>query len=198
MLSSSQLIDRLRDRMAVYQPSVIADHYPEAAVLIAVLEGGSQPELLLTKRAAHLNIHPGEAAFPGGKRDEVDGSLLMTALREAEEEVNLARAHFTLLGGLNQCVTRTDIKVTPFVGLIPHDVQLTANQDELECIYTVPLAFFLDPANLCSDEIEFKGQRKQVARFDYQQQTIWGATALMIIELMNTVFDAGLDINKPK
>jgi len=177
MGKSDRVIDTLRRRMEAYQPASIAGNYPEAAVLIVILEGGDQPELLLTKRAGHLKLHPGEAAFPGGKQDPEDESLLMTALREAEEEVDLPRRCFECLGSLDQRVTRTDIKVTPFVGLIPHTIQLAANLDELDCIYTVPLSFFLDPAHLMIGEIEFRGQLRYVPRFDYQQQSIWGVTA---------------------
>ena len=209
-MMQSQSLTMLRNKMAVNLPSLIEGVYQEAAVLMAITvnaelgegfdetvsAGGEQwePALILTQRAAHLHLHPGEAAFPGGKKDPEDKNLLATALREANEEIGLLAADVEVLGALNQRLTRTDIKVSPFVGLVPANVQLMANLDELDCIYTIPLSFCRQQKNVQVAEKEYKGSIRKVPHFEYQGHSVWGVTALMIMDLMNTVFDAGLRI----
>lgn len=191
-MSNAHTHRKLERALSCYKPQEIAGNYPEAAVLMPVTYGEQEPHLVLTRRAMHLSIHPGEAAFPGGKRDPEDDSLLATALREANEEVGLDPNHFTFLGQLDQRLTRTDIKVSPFVGFVPENVELLANPDELDCIYQVPITHFLDSKNMLVAQREYQGKMQATPHFQYQQHTVWGVTALMIIDLANTVFDAGL------
>lgn len=192
LASPQRAIPLIRQVMVDNQPAVVDGQYPEAAVVVAVTVGGDEPEVILTRRAMHMNIHPGEAAFPGGKRDLDDENLLATGLREANEEVGLLANDFELLGQLDQRLTKTEIKVTPFVGLVPADVQLQANLQELDCVYRVPISYFLDSKHLLIAEREYRGKLCPVPHFKYQQHTVWGVTALMIIDLMDTVF--GVDL----
>jgi 8-oxo-dGTP pyrophosphatase MutT (NUDIX family) len=188
----------LRAVLADNQPILIDGNYQEAAVLIAITTNAydvqHEPSLILTRRAAHLNLHPGEAAFPGGKKDHEDKSLLATALREADEEIGLLAANIEVLGALNQRLTRTEIKVSPFVALVPADVHLTPNLNEVDCIYKVPISFLSQQKKIQVIEKEYKGCWERVPYFTYQGETIWGVTALMIIDLMNTVFGAQLRV----
>jgi 8-oxo-dGTP pyrophosphatase MutT (NUDIX family) len=176
-----------------------ADAFRQAAVMVAIAEQQGQDSVLWTRRAAHLNLHPGEAAFPGGKRDPQDASLLATALREADEEVGLQASQFEYLGMLDQHLTRSNITVAPFVGLALPPLRLRANLSELDCIYAVPLDFFAERNNMQLHSVQYHGLRRDVPRFQYRdarhgEQLIWGVTALIIVDLMNTVFDAGLHV----
>jgi len=173
--------------------------FRQAAVLVVITEYDGEQCLLLTRRAAHLNLHPGEAAFPGGKRDAEDDSLLTTALRETREEVGLEAQHIELLGQLDQHLTRSNITVAPFVGLAAPPLQLRPNLSELDCIYAVPLDFFAERNNMQLQGVEYHGLLRQVPQFQYRdrhhgEQLIWGVTALIIVDLMNTVFDAQLQL----
>src|SRR5690606_40910837 len=87
----------------------------EAGVLVAITNE-TEPQLLLTRRALHLSTHQGEVAFPGGKRDDTDTSIVMTALREAEEEVALPLQQVQVIGELDQVVSRFGYLVTPVLG----------------------------------------------------------------------------------
>jgi 8-oxo-dGTP pyrophosphatase MutT (NUDIX family) len=192
----SKTLVTLRQRLAENKPKAIVGEYRDAAVLVAIAHVDGEHSVVLTRRAMHLNLHPGEAAFPGGKKDPEDKTLLLTALREANEEVGLSPESFELLGELDQKVTRSSIKVTPFVGLIPDVNLLSANQNELDCIYTVPLHFFLNRKNLSISQAEYQGRLRDVARFEYQGHSIWGVTASIIVDLLNTVFDVGIKLNR--
>jgi 8-oxo-dGTP pyrophosphatase MutT (NUDIX family) len=188
---------RLQQGLLKHRPLKLAGRYPEAAVLVAISDDLKTPALLLTKRAQHLAIHSGEVAFPGGKRDPGDSNLLATALREAQEEVALAPASFQYLGCLDERITRTNIKVTPFVGVIPATTPLIANRDELDSLFYAPLDFLCRPENLCIDSIPYQGEVRQIPRFDYGGYSIWGVTAMIIVDLMNTVFEADLPLPLP-
>lgn len=194
MTEKSCTIKQLRQRLTGHSPTPLEGVYPEAAVLLAISDGPHEPTLLLTRRARHLSIHAGEAAFPGGKADEEDGSLLVTALREAEEEVALPRTAVEVIGQLDQRVTVSDIRITPFVGLIAPDLPLRPNLDELDYIYHIPLDYLMDRKNLQVNKVEVRGRLRYVPHFEFHGQQVWGVTALMAIDLMNTVFDAELDL----
>lgn len=172
---------------------LIGANHPEAAVMVALSEGQEEYSVLLTRRAQHLRLHAGEAAFPGGKRDATDESLLATALREAEEEIALDPGAFELLCTLDQRLTRTDIKVTPFVGLIPEAVVLDPNPNEIDEVYSVPLSHFLKPEHLTMIELPYHGKLVSSPCFHYLHHEIWGVTALTLIDLVEKVFDTRIN-----
>ena len=153
-----------------------------AAVLMAVTQE-PEPQLLLTKRTVHLRRHAGQIAFPGGRMDPTDASPVMTALREAEEEVALARHHVEVLGQLPSYVTGTGFSVRPVVGLVPAGLALAPEAGEVAELFHVPLAHVIDPANHELREGEWRGGRHRYFVIRHGTREIWGATAGMIVNL---------------
>jgi 8-oxo-dGTP pyrophosphatase MutT (NUDIX family) len=153
-----------------------------AAVLMAVTRE-AEPQLLLTRRTAHLKRHAGQIAFPGGRVDPGDASEVMTALREAEEEVALARHHVEVIGQLDPYVTGTGFSVRPIVGLVPPGLALARQADEVAEFFHVPLAHVLDPANHELRDGEWRGGRHRYFVIRHESREIWGATAAMIVNL---------------
>ncbi len=182
----NQLVTSIKDYQArtIDQPTMA-----QAGVLIAITDEDN-PHLVLTRRATHLNTHSGEVAFAGGKRDESDPDIIYTALREAEEEINLASHHVTVIGELDQVVSRFGYVVTPIVGLIPADTKFTANLDELDAVFKVPLRFFLDT----QPHDYFESGKVSIPSFHFEGFRIWGLTAMMITEMMNNHLDAKIAI----
>lgn len=158
-----------------------------AAVLMAVTTE-DEPQLLLTRRQAHLKRHAGQIAFPGGRADPGDASAVMTALREAEEEVALARHHVEVLGFLPDYATGTGFAVTPVVGLVPAGLALRAHEGEVAELFHVPLAHVLDPANHEVRMGEWQGQARRTFVIRCEGREIWGATAGMIVNLSRRVW----------
>jgi 8-oxo-dGTP pyrophosphatase MutT (NUDIX family) len=147
---------------------------------------------VLTRRAQHLRLHPGEIAFPGGKVDPGDRDHWHTALREAEEEIELPPEVVQPLGLLPSLVTRTDFEVVPCVALLREQVAMRPNLAELDLIFRVPLSWLAEPGRLQLDDVEYRGQLRRVPRFKYDQHSIWGVTAAMLVKLVNITCDAGL------
>ena len=169
---------------------------PQASVLIAILNYGKyieSPEIIFTQRSSHLSTHSGEVSFPGGKADKTDPSLFDTALRESNEEINLNSKDVTELGKLNYLISRHKIEVNPFIASVDHPQALQPNE-EIQEIFTVPLDFLLDPANIKRETIERQGGVWQVPTWTIKDQKIWGLTAMITVNFLNVCFDANIEI----
>ncbi len=191
------MLDQLIDRLRHHHPAPLEQALPDASVLVPVTAVAAHPELILTRRALTMNSHAGEVAFPGGKKDDTDTDLLDTALRESEEEIGLARNAVQVVGQLAQLRSRAGIKVTPWVGLVPPDVPLTPNPQELDAIFRVPLQFFLDNRPQNDHLVRWMGNEFLMPTWRYDDKVIWGLTAYIIVDLLNTVYDAALVMPAP-
>ncbi|PIE20750.1 MAG: CoA pyrophosphatase [Neptuniibacter caesariensis] len=178
------MLNQIRHRLSRFQPVTLPENQRKASVLIALTDH-ADPRVILTKRASHLSTHSGEVAFPGGKHDDTDPDLLYTALREAHEEVGLPPEVVEVIGPLGQVISKHGLQVTPWVGVIPHDIELYANPGELDKVFSVPLSFFLEDDRYATDEIRFRGQDLYVPAWEYEGNIIWGLTAYMLVELLN-------------
>lgn len=178
------MLDIIRQRLSDFSPRCFPTDQPKASVLIALTDH-DDPRVVLTKRASHLSTHSGEIAFPGGKHDATDPDLLFTALREAEEEVGLSPNAVEVISPMGQVISKHGLQVTPWVGVISKHARLSANPDELDELFQVPLSFFLADQRYSTDEIRFKGKNLYVPAWDYEGHIIWGLTAYMLVELLN-------------
>ena len=118
-----------------------------------------------------------------------------TALREAREEVDLDPSSVRRLGVMAPLVTRSEIQVTPCVGVLTREVQLRPNPAELAAVFSVPLAFVAQPGILHFDEVSYRGRSRRVPRYNYQHYTIWGITAAILVQLANLACDADLQLD---
>ncbi|MFZ5724153.1 MAG: CoA pyrophosphatase [Pseudomonadota bacterium] len=188
-----QLIARLRS----HQLPPVDPVQTEASVLVPVTALDRRPELILTRRALTMNSHAGEVAFPGGKKDAADADLLVTALRESEEEIGLPRAEVDVVGRLTTLTARSGIRVVPWVGVVSPAIELTASPHELDAIFRVPLSFFLETPMQSDHAVRWQGHEYLMPTWRYDGHMIWGLTAYIIVDLLNTAYDAGLVVPPP-
>jgi len=192
--TSSLLPQAIRERFLnppVWQPEVVRENFSserlpaQAAVLVPIVMRGPNacsPTVLLTRRAAHMNTHSGQIAFPGGKVDPEDISKPATALREAQEEIGLDARHVEVVGEL-----------PTYVGLVSPDCQLSPNAQEVDDVFEVPLSFLMNPANHQRHAMDWQGQKRHWFSMPYLEtrpnasgeleaieRFIWGATAGML------------------
>lgn len=165
----------------------------QAAVLVPVTDSRTQPEVVLTKRADHLAYHSGEVSFPGGKWEDTDPSLTVTALRESEEEIGLPPAVVDVINVQRPQFSRSGMRVTPYVGIIPHEVSLRPNLGELDAIFRVPVEFFLEDRRAQTDIYVRDGQEWWSPVYYYEGYKIWGLTARVLVDFMNRAFDAKIE-----
>jgi 8-oxo-dGTP pyrophosphatase MutT (NUDIX family) len=154
-----------------------------AAVLIPVVPRAAGPTVLLTQRAAGLRSHSAQVAFPGGRVDAIDGSPVVTALRETEEEIGLSRERVRTLGFLDAYLTGTGYRIVPVVALVEPPFSLTINAHEVDEAFEMPLAFLLDPTNHLREGRKWQGLYRTYYAIPFGDRYIWGATAGMIRNL---------------
>lgn len=159
-----------------------------AAVLVPIVARPT-PTVLLTQRSSDMPDHSGQIAFPGGKIEPADLTPLDTALREAEEEVGLARARVTPLGYMPPFLSRTGYLITPVVGLITPPFELTINPREVSDAFEVPLAFLMDPRNHQKQSRVFSGELRHFYAIPFEDRYIWGITAGIIRNLWERLMD---------
>ncbi|MFP1742778.1 CoA pyrophosphatase [Lonsdalea quercina] len=154
----------------------------QAAVLVPIIRR-REPTLLLTRRAANLRTHAGQVAFPGGAADPDDSSLIATALREAYEEVAIPSSRVQVLGTLPSQDSVSGFQVTPVLGLLPPDLALRAQADEVAAVFEMPLREALALHRYHSLEFEREHRQHRVYLRSFQHQWVWGLTATIIRQL---------------
>jgi 8-oxo-dGTP pyrophosphatase MutT (NUDIX family) len=160
-----------------------------AAVLVPLYYHANEWHVLLTLRTEHVETHKGQVSFPGGRVDPEDKDRVDTALREAEEEIGLRREDVTVLGQLDELLTVTQYHITPIVGVFPWPYEFVLSTRELSAVFGAPLRWLADPANLETQYREpiVTGPKIPVYYLHYDQFTIWGATARMLLNLIEVL-----------
>jgi 8-oxo-dGTP pyrophosphatase MutT (NUDIX family) len=155
----------------------------EAAVLIPMHGWPENPGLVFTERRSDLRRHAGEISFPGGRRDEGE-QLHDTALREAEEEIGLARDNVEIVGALTPIGTfATNYKVHPFVGLIREGLRFEPNPAEVESVLLASLDDLVD--GYARRRLVRRGVPIKTDTYLIADKLIWGATARILAELFS-------------
>ena len=160
----------------------LASSLQVAGVLVPVIERTDTGlSVLLTQRSAELTLHAGQVSFPGGRMEEDDANIAQTALRETEEEVGIARSKVDVIGYLAPMPTITGFAVTPVIGLLQGEIAVRIDRSEVECVFEVPLQYFMQSCNhrLVRRRIP-GGAVVDMIEYHYEGQRIWGATAFII------------------
>ena len=157
------------------------ENLKSSAVLMPLFYNKGQYHVLFTKRSDELNSHKGQVCFPGGIQQPGDLNLLQTALREAEEEIGLKAKDVEILGELDDSITLgTGYLISPFVAFIPHPYPFKLNRNEVEQIFSVPLATLMDGANFREDYYPTEDKSGPGYAYEYEEHIIWGATARIL------------------
>lgn len=159
-----------------------------AAVLVPIVLHPDEMTILLTRRTDHLKDHPGQIGFPGGRVEPGDDGPMQTALREAHEEIGLSEDQVQVIGYLEPHAVVTGFAVTPIVGFIEPATDRKLDEFEVAEAFEVPLAFFLNDANLRRSVRRYREVEVPLFEYQYQDRRIWGATAQMIhgfVKLIN-------------
>jgi 8-oxo-dGTP pyrophosphatase MutT (NUDIX family) len=166
-------------------PSIGEEHGPNSAVLAAIWDEDGEARVLLTRRTAWLRSHSGQVAFPGG-RVEPGESLVDAALREAAEEVGLDPASVEVIGQLSRMHTiSSGAGIYPFVGVLPGGRPSTeANPDEVDRVFDVAVGELMADGVFHEEIWGMAGTERPIYFFDVAGETVWGATARMLYELL--------------
>ncbi len=159
-----------------------------AAVLIAIINHEKGAQVLLTRRPENMASHPGQVAFPGGKVEKSDDSIVDAALREAHEEVGLDPSLVDIIGYLDTYQTSSGFRITPVVGLVPSSYQLVIDKREVEEAFEVPLEFLMTAENHQKHSRIWQGKNRAYYAMPYGDRFIWGATAGMLKNFYDRIY----------
>ncbi len=165
----------------------LAPSFPDArisAVLIALADGPHGAEVLLTRRSMHMSSHRGEVSFPGGRLDPGE-TPVETALREAEEEVGLDPTAPVVVGELehlNTIVSRSYI--VPVVSRVDHRPELSPQTMEVDRVMWTPISELTRPGTYRVLRWGSPPLDRPLHFFELDDETVWGATAHMLVELL--------------
>jgi 8-oxo-dGTP pyrophosphatase MutT (NUDIX family) len=177
--------DRLRRRPA---PDRRAEDLAAAvASILRDAEGGA--EILLIERAERIgDPWSGHLAFPGGKREKKDESLLMTALRETHEEIGLRLSETALLARLGDVVARINgYRGAQFVFAVEDRVPPLSTNDEVTTVLWVPLAALGEAAEPASFTHVVEGRSIEMPCVHIDRRVLWGMTYRMVQQLIAAV-----------
>jgi 8-oxo-dGTP pyrophosphatase MutT (NUDIX family) len=170
---------------------LVAREATHASVLIPLVLR-TEMTVLLTQRTDHLNDHPGQISFPGGRAEAIDADTTATALREAHEEIGLEPFEVEVLGSLPTYTTGTGFIVTPVVALVQPGAALRPDPIEVAEVFEVPLAWLMNPANHQRHAVDVAGATREFFSIPWHAEDangtprryfIWGATAAMLRNL---------------
>ncbi len=187
------MLNNITEKIESYSGTPPVEELKKAAVLIAITDS-KDPELIYTQRSNKVGSHGGEVSFPGGMYEEEDNTLQNTALRESQEETGLDKAKVNILGPIDTVVSRFNISVTPYVGIVPDDIELNDDSDEIEACFRVPLSFLLEDKRHRNDEINRNGDIFFMPAYQYDSYMIWGLTAMITVDFLNIALDAKIDL----
>ena len=168
--------------------SMRAEAGPESrqgGVLVLFYPHVGQIYFPLILRPTYSGVHSGQVGLPGGGYEEIDEGMEGTALRETYEEVGVHPSQVTLLGPLTPLyVYASDYLVQPFVGWTDFRPDFHPDPYEVAKLIQAPLSDFLDPGNQREEIWQLRNREVLVPFFDVQEQVVWGATAMILSELL--------------
>ena len=183
-LEPVERVDMLSDALEGQLP-----YARKAAVLLGLFDQEGEPTILFIRRSSTLRAHSGEIAFPGGGVDQTDSSPIMAALREAQEEIGLDPARVEVLGVLQPVFTVvSNYLVIPVVAFLPRGLgTLQLQESEVTEIILAPLHDLTNPDIFHTEEWMRVGRTRTVYFYDYGSYRIWGVTARILNELLETL-----------
>ena len=165
------------------------DKYNKASVLVLFINDyiKKNSSILMIKRRDNLRKHPGQIAFPGGRKEKEDLNLEETAKRETEEEINLSREHFSIVGNFPKFFTGTGYVVTPFLGIIISNSNwkklLKPNLSEVEKIFFPPTECLLSPKYHLREKPPINSSMSMTWTINFDGKNIWGLTARVLVTI---------------
>ena len=160
----------------------------QSAVLVFFYPVNGETKLVFIKRPVDLSVHSGQVAFPGGQVEKEDKDLVATALREANEEVNIDPAKVTVVGALSKLhIPPSNFDVYPFIGFSAERPEFKGNE-EVGRILEIDVEELLNPDTKTTKTIHHRlGKLVDVPCYFVENEIIWGATAMMVGELLEVI-----------
>ena len=173
------------DRMIKNFPRIPGKNVRVAAVLILLYPDKGSIHTVFMQRPDYNGVHGGQISFPGGKKEPEDEDVVQTALREAHEETGVDNTKIKIIETLTPLfIPVSNMLVTPVVGWIDEKPVFNHQPEEVVFLIDADIKILLDPAIVRTKPLEIRGETFEVKYFDYEGNMIWGATAMILQELL--------------
>lgn len=177
-------------RLPTLDPEYYKDNNPRrSAVMMLFYPKDEMANLVLIKRNAYEGVHSSQISFPGGKAEPEDKDLAATAVRETFEEVGVVPSDIDVIMPFSDIyIPPSNFLVSPYLGISLAEPSFIPNPDEVVEIIELPLDVFLDDSIVIETELQTSyAQRMSVPAFKVGQHIVWGATAMILSELKETI-----------
>ena len=175
---------RLKELQSIYNTSKAIS----SGVLILLYPEDNSIKTVLIERQKYDGVHSGQVSFPGGRQEEGDKSLIETALRESNEEVNTNPANVEIIGTLTELyIPPSNFLVIPVIGYLKTKPNLIAEKNEVAEIITADISFLFDEKPKKEKIINVRGSKIKAPYYDVQGHIVWGATAMILSELAEVI-----------
>ena len=164
-------------------------NYSEASILILFINNYVENNslILMTKRKNNLRKHAGQIAFPGGRKEREDKDLKDTVQRETEEEVNISKDNYDIIGKLPKFYTGTGYVVTPFLAIMKQNSEweslISPNLNEVEKIFYPKSYYLLSPKFHMREKPPVNSSMSMTWKINYNDENIWGLTARVLVTI---------------
>jgi 8-oxo-dGTP pyrophosphatase MutT (NUDIX family) len=173
------------DRMVRNFPRIPGKDARAASVLILLYPFNDSICTVLMQRPAYNGVHGGQISFPGGKQEPSDENAIDTALREAQEETGIKPEEIRILGTLTPLfIPVSNTLVTPAVAWTSQRPAFRRKPDEVVFLFDAEIKRFYDPSIVKKKPVKIGEEIINVKYYDYEGNMIWGATAMIIHELL--------------
>lgn len=160
----------------------------KSAVLILFYPHQDEIYFPVILRPAYDGVHSGQIAFPGGRYELSDENLIRTALREAQEEIGLRLTDVKILGSLTELfIPPSNFYVLPVIATMPYRPDFYPDAREVEDIFEIKLDEISSSKIVGHSDIQVRGESVHAPHYEVQGYKIWGATAMMISELLTVI-----------
>jgi 8-oxo-dGTP pyrophosphatase MutT (NUDIX family) len=172
------------DRMIKGFPVTPQNDSKAAAIMILLYPKNAGVYTVFIQRPEYDGIHSGQISFPGGKKEDSDIDLIQTAIRETSEEIGVVSTEIKIISSLTPLyIPVSNTLVTPVVGWLEKEPVFKPQEKEVVFIIEANIRTLLDPSIIKTKPFEIRGEMIDIKYFDYQNNTIWGATAMILHEL---------------
>lgn len=168
--------------------SQVKNYKTGCVVSLIVKNNNKEWCLLLMERVSHeKDVHANQISFPGGKHEDGDASYFETALRELQEELGVPPEVVNLISPLSELyIPPSNFLVKPFLCFSKEQLTYNPNKAEVRSFMEIPLSFFIDESNIIHGGFKSaRGYDINAPFYEYNSHKIWGATAMMIAEIVD-------------
>ncbi len=165
------------------------DNTRKAAVMMLFYPKNEITHLVLIVRNSYPGVHSSQIAFPGGKAEEFDLDFKATALRETHEEIGIHPDKITVIRDFTSVyIPPSNFLVYPFLGISSTELEFTLQEEEVAGIVEIPLSLLLEDSIITMKTLETSYAKSiEVPCFQIEEHLVWGATAMMLSELKDTL-----------